>query len=199
MSFVLLHADRLRSVVAADALVPASEVETVRHAAELLAEACRLRDAAVEEVAQARAAAHAEGLAAGQAQGRAEADAQVAAALVELQARAVEQEVRRRGDIARLAIEVVRRVAGEVGEASFVAGLAERAAAALAPDQPAVVRVAPGVADAVRARLSSHPAVTVEADPAVTQVDCVLETTLGRTHAGLETQLGAIERAWAAA
>ena len=36
----------------------------------------------------------------------------------------------------------------------------------------------------------------MEADPTLTDTDCVVETALGQVRAGLEVQLGAIERVW---
>ena len=199
MSFVLLHADRLRSVAANDPLVPARDVDTVRDAASLLVEAGRLRDSAEQDIAAAREVAHAAGLEEGGAEVRAAADEAMTEALARIEAAAAEREAKRQGDVARLALEVVRRMAGDLGDAALVAGLAERAAASVTADTGAIVRVAPGVADAVRERLCARAELTVEGDPSLSAHDLVLETPLGRTHAGLETQLAAIERAWGAA
>jgi type III secretion protein L len=91
---------------------------------------------------------------------------------------------------------VVRRIAGELDDGVMVAGLAERAAAQLAPDSMAVVRVAPAAIEVVRARLNGRVGLSVEADPLLGDQDCVIETALGRTHAGLDTQLTQIERMW---
>jgi flagellar biosynthesis/type III secretory pathway protein FliH len=198
MSFVLLHADRLRSVAASDALVRARDVDSVRDAAALLVEAGRLRDSAEQDIAAAREAAHEAGREEGRALGRAAAAEAMTEALARIEAAAAEREAKRQGDVARLALEVVRRMAGDLGDAALVAGLAERAAASVTAEAGAIVRVAPGVADAVRDRLRARAELTVEGDAALSPHDLVLETPLGRTHAGLETQLAAIERAWAA-
>jgi len=198
MSFVLLHADRLRSVATDDPLVPAAEAERVRDAAGLLVAAGRLREVAEHDIAAARDAARAAAAEQGLAQGLAEAKAHTTEALARLGAQAAEREQARSRDVARLAVEVVRRIAGELPDGALVAGLAERAAAGLTADQPATVRVAPAAADAVRARLADRPGLMVEGDATLEADDCVLETALGRTHAGLETQLSAVERAWTA-
>lgn len=196
MSYVVLHADRLRSVVADDALVPAAEVAVLRDATALLMEAGRLREHAEQDIADTRVAAHAIGIEEGQADGQAAAEAATTEALFKLQATAAEAETERRADVARLAIEVVRRIAGEIGSPTIVAGIAERATLSLTGDGGAVVRVATPCVEAVRERLAGRPGVTVEADPALEASDCVVETPLGRTHAGLETQLTAIAQAW---
>lgn len=196
MTFVALHADRLVTVVAADPLVPARDVGTVYDAAGLLAEAGRLRAAAEATIEAARETARADGFAQGEAAGRAAGEVATSEALARLEAAAVARDTARQADVARLAVEVLRRIAGELGDAAVIAGLAQRAAAALPAEIGATVRVPPAVVDDVRARLAPHAALTVEADAALDGTACVLETPLGRTHAGLETQLAAIGRAW---
>nr|WP_239024667.1 FliH/SctL family protein [Sphingomonas corticis] len=99
-----------------------------------------------------------------------------------------------RGDLARLALEVVRRIAADLGAADMVAAMADRAAAGVAPDLAPTVRVHPDALAATRARLGER--VAVEADAALAPTDCVIATSLGEVHAGLETQLAALARAW---
>ncbi|MDT8757384.1 hypothetical protein MZO42_01610 [Sphingomonas psychrotolerans] len=196
MSFLLLHADRLATALADDPLVPAADVGRVQDALALLAEAGDLRRGAQDAIDAAREAARAEGFATGREQGLAAAETERQAELFRIALRDSELQRERQKDIARLALEVVRRIAGEIDDGAMVAGLAERAAAQLAPDSAAVVRVAPAAVEAVRARLDGRPGLTVEADPVLQGQDCVIETALGRTHAGLDTQLAQIERMW---
>ncbi len=196
MSFLLLHADRLTTALADDPLVPAADVGRVQDALALLAEAGDLRRGADEALAAAREVARAEGYASGREEGLAAAESERQAELFRIARRDGELQRERQKDIARLALEVVRRIAGELDTGIMVAGLAERAAAQLAPDAVAVVRVAPASAEAVRARLEGRTWLSVEADPALDGQDCVIETALGRTHAGLETQLAQIDRMW---
>lgn len=195
MSFVLLHADRLRSVATDHPLIRAADVPSVRDAADLLVEAGRLRDAAEEEIAAARAAEQQRGYEAGFAEGKAAADAAATQALATIEAEARAREDERRRQIAQLAIEVVRRIAGEIDDSAMVAGLAERAAAGMTDGPGAIVRVAPAHLAATQDRLAGRP-VTVQADEGMDPLDCVVETAVGRTHAGLEIQLAALERAW---
>lgn len=196
MSFLVLHADRLATALTDDPLVPAHDVGQVQDALSLLAEAGRLRSGAGDMLQIAHETARAEGFAAGRAEGLAAAEGERKAELFRIALRDSELQRERQKDIARLALEVVRRIAGELEDGALVAGLAERAAAQLAPDSVAVVRVAPAAIESVRARLDGRAGLTVEADPLLEGQDCVIETALGRTHAGLDTQLAQIERMW---
>jgi flagellar biosynthesis/type III secretory pathway protein FliH len=196
MTFLVLHADRLATTLADDPLVPAADVGRVQDALALLAQAGDLRRGAEATTDAAREAARVEGFAAGRAEGLAAAEAERQAELFRIALRDSELQRERQKDIARLALEVVRRIAGEIDKGAMVAGLAERAAAQLAPDSMAVVRVAPEAAEAVRVRLDGRAGLSVEADPLLEGQDCVIETALGRTHAGLDTQLAQIERMW---
>ena len=196
MSFLVLHADRLTTALVDDPLVPAADVGRVQEALALLAEAGDLRRTAEEATDAARQAARAEGFAVGYEEGLAAAEAERQAELFRIALRDGELQRERQKDIARLALEVVRRIAGKLDDGTIVAGLAERAAAQIAPDNAAIVRVAPVAVEAVRARLDGRTGISVEADPLLEAQDCVIETALGRTHAGLETQLSQIERMW---
>jgi flagellar biosynthesis/type III secretory pathway protein FliH len=196
MTFLVLHADRLATALADDPLVPAADVGRVQDALALLAEAGDLRRGAEATTDAAREAARAEGFAAGRAEGLAAAETERQAELFRIALRDGELQRERQKDIARLALEVVRRIAGELDKGAMVAGLAERAAAQLAPDSMAVVRVAPAAVETVRTRLDGRAGLSVEADPSLEEQDCVIETALGRTHAGLDTQLAQIERMW---
>jgi flagellar biosynthesis/type III secretory pathway protein FliH len=196
MSFLVLHADRLATALTDDPLVPADDVGRVQDALALLAEAGKLRMGAGDAIDIARETARAEGFAQGRTEGLAAAESERQAELFRIALHDGELQRERQKDIARLALEVVRRIAGELDEGAMVAGLAERAASQLAPDSVAVVRVAPGAVEAVRVRLDGRAGLTVEADPLLDGQDCVIETALGRTHAGLDTQLAQIERMW---
>lgn len=192
--YVLIRADTAATLVRDDPLVPASDVPALTDIQAVLDAAARLRDdarTAANEIAdvareEARAAGRAEGIAAGQAEVREE-------LLRLVQADAARAEAQR-GDLARLGLEVVRRIAGDLGSPEMVAALADRAAAALAPEPVPVVKVHPDAVETVRARLSSRAA--VEADATLDATDCVLVTPLGAVRAGLETQLAQLARAW---
>jgi type III secretion protein L len=194
MTFLLLHADAAGTLLADDPVVSAEAVTPLRDALALLDAAGAARARASEASAAESAIAHDAGRAAGEAQGLAEAQATIGAELLRLAEEAAAREAAQRGDVVRLALAVVRRIAGDLGP-DLVAGLAEQAAAALAEESQATVRVHPSAQDAVATRLASHRRLRVEADPALSETECVIDTPLGRTIAGLEAQLTQIEQA----
>lgn len=194
MSFVLIHADAQATLLRDDPLVPATDVPAFREARDLLDAAAAIRAAATRSAEaeaqtareEARAAGHAEGLAAG--------DDAIRAELLRLAEADAQRSEAQRADLARLALEVVRRIAADLGAPDMVAALAARAAAAIAPDPLPVVRVHPDAVDATRVRLGSRA--TVAGDAALAPTDCVIATPLGEVRAGLDTQLAALARAW---
>jgi type III secretion protein L len=199
MSFVLLHADRVATALVDDPVVPAAEVGTLRSALALLEAAGQIRGEAEARATEAIEAGYQRGHAQGLADGRAAGEAEMRTEMFRLAMRDGEARKLRQDEIAGLALEVVRRIAGAIGDEAMVARLAERAAAQLAPDTAATVRVPPAALAEASQRLSGLPHLIVEEDATLAPTDCVVETALGRTHAGLETQLSQIERSWAEA
>lgn len=194
MSFVLIRADAAATLMRDDPLVRAADVPVLGDVQRLLADAQSLREDARAASEKAGEAARDEGYAAGHAEGLAAGAALVREELLRLaQADAARAEAQRT-DLARLGLEVVRRIAADLGPADMVAALAERAAAAIAPDSQLTVRVPPAALDATRARLGAG--VAVEPDPTLGATDCVLSTPLGEVRAGLETQLAQLARQW---
>ena len=199
MSLYLLRADTVATLVSDNPVIAATDVAPLRSATALLSEVSRLRDDAAEASATAQVEARAAGHAEGYAEGLAAAQTEARNHLFELTVRAATERQSLRAEVSRLALGVVRRVATEVGAPALIAGMVERAAADLLPDAVAIVRVTPESFDATAARLEPFPGLTVVADPALEATECLIETPLGVSHAGLEVQLAAIERAWSAA
>lgn len=197
MSYLLIHQGALATAHARGGIIPAAEVGALRSAVELLAKAERVAAWVAGDKAAAEDSGRAEGREAGLAEGRAAAAAELGAELTRLSAEAAAERARVRADIGRLALEVVRRIAGEVGSEAVVSGLAAAALERLLPDAPVVLRVPPAAAGAVEARVSGRFAVTVIAEPGLAADECVIETAQGRVQAGLEVQLAALTRAWA--
>ncbi|KQT35021.1 hypothetical protein ASG29_02495 [Sphingomonas sp. Leaf412] len=194
MSYVLIHADRQATLLRGDPVVPAADLPAFYDANALLDAASTIRDDAERGAADAIAAARAEGLAAGHAEGLAIGAAEVRDELLRLAAADAARTAAQRADLARLGLEVVRRIAAELGEPAMVAALAERAATTVAPDAHPVVRVHPDALAATRDRLAARA--VVQGDAALAPTDCVLATPLGEVHAGLDTQLAALAQAW---
>ncbi len=194
--FILLHAQADASLLADDPIVPAADVARFAETVALLGAAAALRDDARGARDTALADAREEGYAAGHAEGRAAGDASIRDELARLAAADAARADAQREDLARLALKVVRRIAGSVGTDDFVAGLAAQAAAHVAPETAATVRVHPDAVARTRERLAGARLLSVEGDATLDPFDCIVETLLGRTHAGLDTQLAHLEQAW---
>jgi type III secretion protein L len=194
MSFVLIRADAAATLMRDDPIVRAADVPVLGDVQRLLADAQALREDARAASVQAGEAARDEGYAAGHAEGLAAGAALVREELLRLAQADVARAEAQRTDLARLGLEVVRRIAADLGPADMVAALAEKAAAAIAPDSQLTVRVPAAALDATRARLGAG--VAVEPDETLSATDCVLSTPLGEVRAGLETQLAQLARQW---
>lgn len=198
MSFVLVRGAGGSALLSDGWRIPAAEVARLRTAVEAADALDADRAGAAERLAAEREQARAEGYAAGLEEGRragaAEAARTLAALVREVRGHAADT----RADLGRLALDVVRRVAAEVGPQAMLEAVAERAVREVLAEQPLVVRVAPAAAPGVAARLwPLNAEVEVEADPSVAEGDCVVASRSGAAHAGLEVQLSALDRAFA--
>lgn len=202
MSYLLWHeaAPALasaRRLFAPDELAELADVDALRAA--LTAEAELL----AAERERTLSAARAEGSAAGLAEGRAAAlDAVRAAWGQTLQAleRARADELKlQRADVALLALQVARKLIGQLPEPERIARLADEAARGLLPAAaPLQLRLHPDHEEAVRALLGPVLAqgLTLRADAALPPDACRLSSALGEADAALETQLARIAAGW---
>lgn len=195
--FVLIRADATSTLLRDDPIVRAADVPVLNDADRLLANATALRDEARAASHAASEDARAAGYAAGHAEGLAAAEVEVRAELLRLAQADAERMAAQRADLARLGLEVVRRIAADLGAPEMVAALADQAAAAIAPDTPLTVRVPPAALARVRARLGGRA--IVEPDVTLEATGCVLATPLGEVRAGLDTQLDQLARQWGVA
>jgi flagellar biosynthesis/type III secretory pathway protein FliH len=197
MSFVALHRGAHTSLASDTVWLEADEVTQVAHAQALLERLDRLVAARTSELAAARE----QGLAEGRECGRREALAAVAPKLIDAWDQAARSAAADldalRGALVTLSLQVVQRIAGELGPAALIASIAEQAAEALLPASAAVVRVHPEVAAAVRERIAPAPGVLeVRADPGLGRFDCVFDTPAGQRLAGLPAQLERLAAVW---
>lgn len=199
MTFYVIHAGAAATLASDDAVVPAADIAILRSANEVLLRADAIGDAVATSAEAVRLKAEATGTAAGLTAGRDAALAEAQAHLLDLTARAAADRAIARSDVSRLALEVVRRIASEVGSVEMVAALAERAAADLLPETVATVRVPIAAVAATSARLIGYAGLTVVADAELSDNDCIVDTLLGVSHAGLDIQLAAVEKAWSLA
>jgi flagellar biosynthesis/type III secretory pathway protein FliH len=206
MGYVALFVTEDVNVATAARVLPAEELRALADGRELLLALQSQRESDGVRVAvasdRARDAGYAEGFAAGCAAAR----KQLAQAQLELELAAQrERSILRRqteASVATLALEVVRKLAGEIDAAELVAALARQAVRQLLDDEPVTLVVHPQMAERVRAQADAGPqdahgpAVAVQEDPTLAPLDCRLVTRSGTTLAGLDVQLRRLEAAW---
>lgn len=190
-TFIAVHRSQLGSLTVGRPWLSADEVTACGSAAELLSRLQSLVLAREAELDQAREAARR----AGQAEGTAEALRRTGPALLQAWQQAADeaalQSAQLREAAIALALQIVERIAADLAPADVVAALVRRAAEALAPGQPAVLRLHPEVAAALNGLPEAAPGGTLQlrADPALAPLDCVFDTPAGQLIAGLPAQL----------
>lgn len=195
MSFHLIAAAPGAALLLDQPVIRREDVATVRSAAEVIALAeTRLADVDAYRAAQAEAG-RAEGFKLGYDEGRALAAREAAETIARLHEEMTHVREQLRAATGKLALDVVRRIAVELGPEATLAALAERAVRDVLPDAPITVHVAPASVGAVTTRLwPIGAAIEVQPDETLAPGDCIIETAAGRSHAGLEVQLAALER-----
>lgn len=197
MSYVLIHRDPATTLLADDPVIPKRDVGRLKDGLGLLERLRSLGEAAETRIKERGEAAHETGWSRGYQEGAAEARREYAELFTTLERAATRDHEESRRQSVVLALEVVRRIAGEVGENEFLSAIAEKAVHDLVPDGAVLVRVHPDRLDAVRSKLAGQGArLEIEADDALGPTDCVLVSSFGRIEAGLETQLAALEHAF---
>ena len=206
MSFLIWHGGSVGLASDRRVLRP-DEVQPLESA---LAVARRLADEQAAQAGRVQAA-----VAAGQAEGRhqgaaaAQAAAQVRLAeeLTQLARQAQAHRERDQQAVARLALEVVRKLLGSLPQADRLAELAVQSARELLPARTWRLSVHPAQIPAVQARLlqldpldrTGLAQAELCADPGLPEDHCRLETDLGSAQASVEEQLQRLARAWAVA
>lgn len=195
MTYTLIASAPGAALLTDQSIIPREDAAKVESAAEMVALA-QARLAVVESYRTAQGqVGHAEGFAAGYEEGRALAAREAAETVARLHGEMEAAREQLRAATGRLALDVVRRIAVELGPEATLAALAERAVRDVLPDAPITVHVAPASVGAVTTRLWPIGAtIEVQADETLTPGDCIIETAAGRSHAGLEVQLAALER-----
>ena len=154
-----------------------------------------VREAAgkVEDNARgAYAAAYAKGYAEGRAAGAIEASRLVRDTTLGVDRHLANLE----GEIGALALNIVRRVLGDLDVAEVVARAAAQALAEFRQEKIVKVTVHPAAADRVSTALAAltqgnHAIVTVESDPALEQDACIIASDVAVVNASVEAQLQA--------
>lgn len=122
-----------------------------------------------------------------------------------------------KASVVKLAMQVVRRVAGEIGAPEVVAGIAQKAADELISDDFLILQVHPSALERVKKQLQSYTDkniteekpntssvsalqqtkplyIEVRSGEALSEFDCLINTKFGTTVAGLDDQLMCLEK-----
>ncbi len=205
MSYLLWHRDRKVGIGSTRVVLRAAEVPLVADAQALCDRLQKLYDAESQRIAAAGEEARATGHAKGREEGAQAAHAELAATIVAMTAASARERARLRDEIAALALQVVRKLLGQMPADGVLAALAETAARDLVPTPTLTLHVHPDQCDAVRARLAATgdaqseaplPRFEVQADPACVPGVCRIETEHGTVDASLEVQLARVANAW---
>jgi len=189
MTFFAIHRGGDTSLATDRCFLPPSEWSACESAGQLLEHLRALHASRREQLDEALSEARAAGFAAGREDALRDTGATLLAAWQDAADAARLDAQRLREAVVVLATQVVQRIADDLAPPDVVAALAQRASQELVPDQPAVVRVHPDVAAAVRQRTGRSGTLDVRADPTLAPLDCVFDTPTGQLLAGLRTQL----------
>jgi type III secretion protein L len=171
-------------------IVRSTEVEAWRDGFRFLKEAGADADRVGEAARNAYELEHARGYAEGRAAGAAE-----AARLVAEIRHGIDQYMESiEGQIAELALDVVRRILGQLEVGDLVARAAKEAAVDFRRTRFLKITAHPEVVDRVRSTFAGHQgaAVTIEADPCLAKTACVIASEMAVVDAGIDAQLAAI-------
>ncbi len=198
MSYHLLYSDSHALLASDTPVIKARERQPLADAMALLkrlrAEAIRRESAAAAVEAEARDRGYREGLETGQ---RAFAEA-----VARLSAQADAHRRFEEEEVASLALAAVRQIAGELGDAAIMQGVALRAARAVVPQGAVTVDVAPAIAPEVEAelaRIEGDVTITVRADPLLGERQCRITGPDSRIIADLDHQLDELAERWGTA
>jgi flagellar biosynthesis/type III secretory pathway protein FliH len=196
MSFVtLLKTERL--IAGTDRLVYGPDeighLGTVVEQCDALDELLQVEQVKIDQMAQQGYQA---GFDEGRQEGYSDGQAQVARELVALSQTMNDQRNQLQRQTGELALEIVRRIASELGPANVLAALAASAAEELVPKTPMVLKVHQDQCHSVSARLETIASaaldISVVGDNTLELDACLLETEFGQVKADLNTQLSAI-------
>lgn len=199
--WVLCRAGGLELGIDGDPCVDAGSLPLMGDAVTLLRRLETMREAVVHSAESRRAQALQEGLAEATAIAESRAHQAIAQAAGRFaEALRVEQALRREREV-ELALAIVTRIAGALGEVPTVAALARTAIAELDAGRTARVRVHPSLEAPIREALGQTgpaapgPVIEVAGDERLGRLECEIDHGDSIVDAGLETQLRAIREA----
>jgi type III secretion protein L len=178
-------------------ILRAEEAEAWRNGYGFLAEASRTS----EQIRQAARTAYSAERARGYADGRAEGATEATRLLSETTIKIDRYFATLDQEIARLVMDIVRRVLGEFDVTDLVSRAAARAIGDFRGEKSLTISVHPEALERVRTALAGTAggnglAVTVESDPHLLKDGCVIRSEFAVVDASIETQLAAIAEAF---
>lgn len=176
-------------------IVRAAEAEAWRDGFLFLREAGAAADRLGEAASKAYNSEHARGYAEGRAAGAAE-----AARLVADIRRGIDRYMGSiEGQIAELALDVVRRILGQLEVGELVVRAAEEAAVDFRRARFLKITAHPEVVDRVRSTFAGYQgaSVTIEADPSLAKTGCIIASEVAVVDAGIDAQLAAVAESFA--
>lgn len=205
MSYMLWQSSGPLRVASPRLVLRAEEVPVLQDAEALRQRMLQMHAEAHRRLDAALAEAREKGLAEGREAGMKAVREELAQGLETLARQAAAERERLRGDLAALALQVVRKLLGEFGEADKLAALATAAAREALPAAPQRIAVAPVMLASVRERLvaarqrdadAPFAQCEVVADAALAPGQCRIETPWGSVDASLEAQLARLAAVW---
>lgn len=195
-AYTVLHGRRSLQVATQRLVIPVDEVGEFTSAVQCAQALTSLLEHERTRVAQALAAAQAEGLAEGRRDAEQAAGVQVAEAVARMVREVHAQREAARDAVGALALAVVAKLSAQLGAARVVPLLIEQAVQELLPERAVRVRVSPTVIEAVRRHVGTTGlAAELRADETLGEFDCVIDSRHGQAVVGLDAQLAAVGRA----
>jgi len=202
MTYITLYRDPSVSIATDQLVLDTNEIQSVNNAVDLAFQAEKYLGEVESDLNDAKQRAFEQAFEAGRVAGIQAGRDEIADRLTSLTENAHQQRMALQGSVARLAVQVVRKVAGEIGASEMVANLAHTAASDLVPGSSLKLWVHPDVVETVNSRLNSPDSVLqgkslhieIRTDESLDPFDCTLSTDHGHTVAGLKDQLNRLEK-----
>jgi flagellar biosynthesis/type III secretory pathway protein FliH len=210
MSFVLWQRGRDTGIASSRLVLRAAEVPLLAEAQVLRDRLESLHSEQARHLEAASEQARKRGYELGHEQGVLAARDEVAASLATLAGAAEQERARVRGQVAALALQVARKLIGQLAADERLLALADTAARDMLPGSTLTLIVHPSRIDALRSRLAAMarhaneagaptPPFELRADPVCALDSCRIETEFGSVDASLDAQLARLAQAWGVA
>lgn len=203
MSYLLWQRDRSIGLGSARVVLRAANVPVFADAHRLRDKLEQLNEDAAQRIAAAAEDARVQGYVTGREQALREARDEMAQQLAGIVKQAAAEREQTRGEIAALALQVVRKLLGQFPADGVLAALAQNAAREQLGAPSMTLFVHPDRVDSVRTQLAAiastdpaEPRLDVKPDPECKPDVCRIETEFGTIDASLEAQLNRIADAW---